>query len=32
VIHATPAQTEASILAEQNKWSDLVRKIGLQLD
>ena len=32
VIHATPEQTEASILAEQNKWSDLVRKIGLQLD
>jgi tripartite-type tricarboxylate transporter receptor subunit TctC len=32
VIHATPAQTEANILAEQNKWSDLVRKIGLQLD
>jgi len=32
VIHATPEQTEASILAEQKKWSDLVRKIGLQLD
>ena len=32
VIHATPEQTEASILAEQNKWSELVRKIGLQLD
>jgi hypothetical protein len=32
VIHATPEQTEASILAEQNKWSGLVRKIGLQLD
>jgi tripartite-type tricarboxylate transporter receptor subunit TctC len=32
VIHATPAQTEASITAEQNKWSDLVKKIGLQLD
>jgi tripartite-type tricarboxylate transporter receptor subunit TctC len=32
VIHATPEQTEASLLAEQNKWSELVRKIGLQLD
>ena len=32
VIHATPAQTEASITAEQNKWSELVKKIGLQLD
>jgi len=32
VIHATPEQTEASILAEQNKWSELVKKIGLQLD
>ena len=32
VVHATPAQTEASIAAEQNKWSELVKKIGLQLD
>ena len=32
VIHATPAQTEANITAEQNKWSELVKKIGLQLD
>jgi tripartite-type tricarboxylate transporter receptor subunit TctC len=32
VIHATPAQTEARITAEQNKWGELVKKIGLQLD
>jgi tripartite-type tricarboxylate transporter receptor subunit TctC len=32
VIRATPAQTEARITAEQNKWGELVKKIGLQLD
>jgi tripartite-type tricarboxylate transporter receptor subunit TctC len=32
VMHTTPEQTEAGILAEQSKWTDLVKKIGLQLD
>lgn len=32
VMRTTSAQTEASITAEQNKWSELVKKIGLQLD
>ena len=32
VMQTTSAQTEASIITEQNKWSELVKKIGLQLD
>ena len=32
VMQTTSAQTEANIITEQNKWSELVKKIGLQQD